>query len=295
MSEESRLAGLPNGAEKMSWVEPDKTEPPGTTYKTFHSKTIDGEASYLIYLPPDYDKEPQERYPVLYWLHGSGAPQNKGGGIVQRFDQAIRDGKAPAMIIVLVNGLRGATMYSDTKDGKWPFETVFINDLIPHVDQTYRTNGTRQMRAVEGFSMGGFGAAHFGFKYPELFGVVSILAPALLGPDLTDDNLKRKWQEHLSFVFSGDIDSFQANNPFQLVVKNAEKLRGRSIIRIVPHDGEGSKWLIPRCEELHALLDKYSIPNELDVRADVMHHNYGQLYESMGERGVGFYAKAFAK
>ncbi|MCX7014111.1 MAG: alpha/beta hydrolase-fold protein [Candidatus Sumerlaeota bacterium] len=293
--EENRSDGRPNKAELMAWVEPDKTEPPGTAYKTFHSKTIDGDVSYLIYLPPDYEKETAKRYPVLYWLHGSGAPQSKGGGIVQRIDQAIGEGKAPPMIIVLVNGLRGATMYSDTKDGKWPLESVIVNDLIPHVDVTYRTDARREMRAVEGFSMGGFGAAHFGFKYPDLFGVVSILAPALLGPDLTDEGLQRKWQEHLSFVFNGDLDAFQANNPFALVEKNADKIRGRSIIRIVPHDGEGSKWLIPRCEELHALLDQHGIANELNVRADVLHHNYGQLYESMGDEGVGFYAKAFGK
>jgi S-formylglutathione hydrolase FrmB len=38
----------------------------------------------------------------------------------------------------------------------------------------------RDSRAIEGYSMGGFGAAHFGFKYPDLFGAVSIMAGALL-------------------------------------------------------------------------------------------------------------------
>ena len=88
------------------------------------------------------------------------------------------------MIAVFVNGLAGNTMYCDTPDGKYPVESVIMKDLIPHVDATYRTVASREGRAVEGFSMGGFGAAHFGFKYPEVFGVVSIEAPALLGPDV---------------------------------------------------------------------------------------------------------------
>jgi endo-1,4-beta-xylanase len=286
--EENRLA-----RRGISWVEPDKTEPAGTTYTTFHSQTVNGEVSYLLYLPPDYEKEQPKRYPVLYWLHGSGATQSKGGEIVRRVDQAIRDGKVSSMIVVLVNGLRGATMYCDTKDGKWPLESVIVNDLIPHIDATYRTTARRQGRAIEGFSMGGFGAAHFGFKYPELFGVVSVLAPALLGPDLTAEMPKRKWLEHLSFVFSGDVDCFQANDPIQLVVKNAERIRGQCIIRLVPHDEEG-KWLIPRCEELHALLEKYKIAHEFDPRTDVTAHNYRLLYDKIGDKALGFYAKAFA-
>ena len=37
----------------------------------------------------------------------------------------------------------------------------------------------KRAAGVEGFSMGGHGAAYLGFKYPELFGVVSVLSGAL--------------------------------------------------------------------------------------------------------------------
>ena len=279
---------------ELSWVEPDKTEPAGTRYKIFHSKTIDGDVSYLIYLPPGYEEDKQRRYPALYWLHGSGGKQSGSAGAVKRLDQAIRDDKAPPMIIVLVNGLRGATMYCDTKDGKWPLESVIINDLIPHIDATYRTMARREQRAVEGFSMGGFGVAHLGFKYPDVFGVVSILAPALLtGLDLTSSKPHGAWPRHFSFVFDEDFELYQENNPFQLAAKNAEKLRGRTAIRLVPHD-EAGKWLIPRCDELHALLEKHQIPHQYDPRRDVKVHSYDLVYKAMGDAASGFYAKAFA-
>ncbi len=43
------------------------------------------------------------------------------------------------------------------------FETVIVNEWIPHIDATYRTISVRVGRAIEGQSMGGFGAAHLGF------------------------------------------------------------------------------------------------------------------------------------
>jgi hypothetical protein len=41
-------------------------------YKTFHSKTIHGDVSYMVYLPSDYEQQPSKRYLVLYDLHASG-------------------------------------------------------------------------------------------------------------------------------------------------------------------------------------------------------------------------------
>ena len=48
-------------------------------------------------------------------------------------------------------------------------EDVFVQELIPHVDSTYRTKATRGKRALEGFSQGGRGTTRIMFKYPELF------------------------------------------------------------------------------------------------------------------------------
>jgi len=56
------------------------TEPAGTHYKLFHSKIINGDYSYLVYLPPDYETSTRS-YPVLYLLHGSGDDQT-GWGLI---------------------------------------------------------------------------------------------------------------------------------------------------------------------------------------------------------------------
>ena len=278
----------------MDWVDPDKTEPAGTRYKTFHSKTINGDVSYMVYLPPDYDAQEKEsvRYPVLYELHASGGTPGRAANIVPRFDKLIRAGKIPPMIIVCPNGLRGATMYSDTKNGEYPVESVIVKDLIPHVDATYRTIASRTGRALDGFSMGGFGAAHLGFKYPEMFGVVSIQAPPLLGPDLTQPLPRQAWSKLFFTAMGGDIEYFRENDPFALAAKNADALRDRSFIRIVCHI-EDQNWLAPQCEKLHEVLMDHTIPHQFLYLSNVKSHNAGQVAATMGDAGYMFFGSSF--
>ena len=91
--------------------------------------------------------------------------------MVARIDKEILAGKIPPFIVVLVQGLP-SVRYINAKDGKRPVEDVIVKDLIPHIDATYRTVASREGRAIEGMSMGGYGALRLGFKYPELFGTV---------------------------------------------------------------------------------------------------------------------------
>ena len=275
----------------MVWVDPDRSEPEGMKYQTFHSKTIDGEVSYLIYLPPDYEQQTTTRYPVVYQLHGSGGMPSGGAEIARRLDKAIRAGRAAPMIAVFVNGLRGETMYCDSRDGKYPLETVIIKDLIPHVDATYRTVASREGRAVEGFSMGGFGAAHFGFKYPELFGVVSIQAPALLGPEAQQPTPSRAWGRLFPAAMGSDLEYFRATDPFTLAEKNADALRDRTLIRIICHV-EDDNWLAPRCEQLHQVLMKHTIPHEFFFLSNVKSHNRAQVLDTMGDCAFDLFSSA---
>ena len=266
-----------------AWVEPSRQEPAGTTYRTFRSKAIEGEVSYLVYLPPAYEQEKDRRYPVVYWLHGLGDDQRSGGPFVERLDAAIRNGAAPAMIAVLVNGMR-SSMYCDSADGKVPMETVIIRELIPHVDSTYRTVAAREARAVEGFSMGGFGAARLGFKYPQMFGLVSILAGALH----TADSLAERRAEIFRNTFGSSKEYYQAESPWTLAGKHAAAVRAGTRVRIWVG---GEDQLQDRNTEYHQLLEKLKIPHEFRVVAGAG-HNYRQVLDGVGERGFGFYDQA---
>lgn len=268
------------------WAEPTKAEPAGTRYRTFHSKIIKGQVSYLLYLPPDYETNTQRRYPVVYWLHGLGGNQRTGAGFVERLDAAIQADRAPVMIAVLVNSPR-ASMYCDSADGNAPAETVFIRELIPHVDATYRTIARREARAVEGFSMGGFGAARLGFKYPQLFGVVSILAGALH----TAESLAERRAQIFREVFGASKEYYDAQSPWTLLEKNAGAVRGKTHVRIwVGDQDQLHDWNRQYYERLKQL----GITAELEVVPGVG-HNYRQLYEKIGERAFAFYSMALGR
>jgi endo-1,4-beta-xylanase len=245
---------------KGEWLDPDRGAPNGTRYQTFVSKALDGrEVSYLIYLPPGYDRETARRYPVIYWLHGWGGSQRSGATFyVPHVDAAIKQGTLPPVIVVLVNGM-GWGGYVDAPNGQRPIESVIIRDLVPHVDATYRTLGRREARVIEGYSMGGFGAGHLGFKYPELFGTVVINAGALM------DAAWRKPGDH----------------PRELARLNADALRGgHTHVRI----GCGSlDSLLPDNRALHATLQELGIEHEYFEVPDVA-HDAPLFYKNLGEK-----------
>jgi endo-1,4-beta-xylanase len=135
---------------------------------TYHSELMALDVGYVVYLPPAYDAPEQggQRYPVVYFLPGGRVGSEvKSIALADLFDEWIRSGVIKSRIVVFVNG--GREGYFDY--GEWKAESTFIKELIPHIDQTYRTIPSRDGRAIEGFSMGGRGTARIMFKYPDLF------------------------------------------------------------------------------------------------------------------------------
>lgn len=265
------------------WADPDKTEPPGMTYRTFRSKLVGGDVSYLIYLPPAYASSSGKRFPVLYFLHGRGGNQRGSGWSAQRLDRAIRGGKVPDTILVGVNGLPYSS-YVDASDGKTPVQSVIVKELVPHVDQTYRTIARREGRAIEGYSMGGAGAAKIGFKYPELFGVISVLAGAL-----HDVESIAARGDTFQSIYGGSADYFHANSPWKVVEKNSKAIRGRTFVRVVVGDKDG---LLERNRSYHELLGRLAIDHEFHVIEGVAHSG-APLYDGLGEQNWRFLTRAF--
>ena len=268
--------------QKPSWLMPP-VQGPNLHYKTFDSKAAGEKVSYLIYLPPDYETAKDRRYPVVYWLHGIGGAQTGVPLMAERLTKAIADGKTPPMIVVYVNGMIRSS-YVDSADGKTPVETVTIKELIPHIDATYRTIATRDGRMVEGFSMGGAGAAKWGFKFPDIFGSISIIDGAL---DASEDARAKK-KETIDSIYGGDIERYRAANPFKLAEKNADKMKGRTTIRIVTR----TAGLGGANEKFHELLDRLGLAHEFYKIPDAP-HSPNPLYEGLGERNWPFYVKAF--
>lgn len=277
-------------AKRPAFADPNHAAPAGTKYQTFASDVLKGDeggqVSYLVYLPTGYDDDSTRRYPVIYWLHGLGGNQRGGAfSFLPSATRAMRQGDLPPAIVVLVNGME-RSFYCDWVPPGPPVESVIVKDLIPHIDRTYRTIARREGRVIQGYSMGGFGAGHLGFKYPDLFGTVIIDAGALIQKQaLEGPRIGPIFREG----FGGDLDRFMAEHPTRLVEKNADRIRGRTHIRI----GVGSKdGLLYRNRELHEQLDRLKIEHEFVIVPDV-DHNAGDYYRAEGASGFAMHKAVF--
>ena len=131
---------------------------------TLHQRSFIGSVTrdtvlFNIYLPQGYESSVR-RYPVVYHLHGLGG--NQGGQqnitIPALYEQAADSGYISQVIIVFPNGYVN-TMWANSANSNKPAETNIISELIPHIDSIYRTFPNLENRIMQGFSMGGFGAA----------------------------------------------------------------------------------------------------------------------------------------
>src|SRR5579872_4196780 len=135
---------------------------------------------YCIDLPADYATSTSKRYPVLYFLHGLFENEHhwveRGGKDI--FDQLSASGEIGPFLVVMPNG--GETFYINSEDGQDRYEDFFIQELIPYIDQHYRTIASRASRGISGVSMGGYGALHLAMRHPDVFSLVAAHSAVLV-------------------------------------------------------------------------------------------------------------------
>jgi enterochelin esterase-like enzyme len=261
------------------------------SFHTFESKHAGTKVSFHLYTPTAYAKNADKRFPVIYWLHGSGGGLPGIRPLSGYFHSAMEAGKIPAALVVFVNGLPGG-MYCDWKDGSVKMERVIIDDLLPHIDKTFRTQADRKGRVLDGFSMGGYGSARLGFKFPELFSAVSMMGAGPMQPELTQSpRVGAKGRDQiLQQVYGGDQAYFREVSPWSIAEKNATKLKTGLLIRQVIGDKDET---FKFNQDFHERLKKLGIPHEYHELPGVAHDAMKSL-EALGDRNFAFYKKAFS-
>ncbi len=125
----------------------------------------DGHAvPYSVSLPADYYSS-CEQYPVLFALHGRDQSNATFLPEAELLRAAVDDGALGDVVIVTPDS---------NEDGRWEgqYDTDFVDELLPHVEQTYRVLPGAENRLLVGWSMGGHGAFRFGVEHPDLFAAV---------------------------------------------------------------------------------------------------------------------------
>jgi S-formylglutathione hydrolase FrmB len=207
-------------------------------FKEFSSPSLGKQIRCSVFLPPSYDESTKE-YPVIYFLHGmfnddTSWVVNRYGNIPEIIEKLVVSGEVPEFIMVHPQGQN--SFYTDSLDGKRPFERFLREDLIKYVEGNFRVRKDRVSRAIGGTSMGGYGALKLAMKNPKMFSSALAGSPiVLLGDDPTSlwADRSSRFGQYFSGLFSEVFgDPFDkrhwADNSLEQLARNA-KLDGLRI------------------------------------------------------------------
>jgi S-formylglutathione hydrolase FrmB len=190
--------------------------------RTVPSKILGRSVPYCVLLPPSYDSEKPRRYPVLYFLHGLGENEqillNSGGwDLIQDLWDQKRIGE-----FLIATPAADRSFHINSRDGRVRYEDFFIKEFLPFIESHYPIRSDRAHRGITGVSMGGYGALRFAFRYPQLFGSVSVHSAALIAT-LPRIQMPGTQENALSFALGGafgnpfDPAFWKRNSPFTIV------------------------------------------------------------------------------
>jgi S-formylglutathione hydrolase FrmB len=235
-----------------------------------NSRTLKHSVHYCVYLPASYDsgatKDPAQKYPVLYFLHGLGDNEqtlfNSGGWTL--LDDLRRQHKMGEFLIVAPEG--GRTFYINSADGSVRYSDFFLQEFVPLIEAKYRISKGRNNRAISGISMGGYGALRFAFAHPEMFSAVSAQSAALIteSPQELDSATRSgsPMEKMLAAVFGNPIEvaHWKENSPFILAGRNQASLRR---LAIYFNCGQDDNYRFEKgAAALHEQLQKQGVKHE---------------------------------
>lgn len=245
---ESSGIEIPEGPEG-DYYRFNKSIPHGQVRSLYYWSEINGmERHCNVYVPAEYENNPDKKYPVMYLLHGWGEDENgwsNQGHMANIMDGLINAGKAVPMIVVMDCGdiktnsdVRKASTYDVTQ--------IYINDLMPFIEKTFRTKNDRQNRAMAGLSRGGFQTTMTVFANLDKFAWMGTFSGFFSRPG---DNITEAFngvfkdpaafnkQINLLFISTGT----EERRPNEAV----DALKAHGIKNIVYHESQGTahEWL----------------------------------------------------
>ena len=199
---------------------------------------------YSVYLPPGYDGDASQRYPVLYLLHGAGGSNQEwiAYGAVTAADRLMGSGAIRPFLIVFP---QGDQEYWVDQVGGLAWGTYVAREIVAEIDAKFRTRAVPSARAIGGLSMGGHGAMQLAMNFPGVWTVVGAHSPSL-----------RPEGDAPSFLGKGA--DFAARDPLSLITAKPEVARA---LTWWIDSGDADPW-IAQATAIHTKLTALGIPNE---------------------------------
>ena len=157
-----------------------------------YSRILGEDRPLMVYLPPGYDAERSERYPVVFVLHGFGSRgQSWAARLINPVEGAIASGDMPAAVLVFVDfsisgdssddpdtfyDERGGSFYINSNLGR--FEDHFFEEIVTFVFSSFNVRTDPEGVAMIGSSMGGYGVLYYAITHPSFSHILVPIYPA---------------------------------------------------------------------------------------------------------------------
>ena len=242
---ESSGIEIPEGPEG-DYYRFNKNIPHGQVRSIHYWSDINGLERHInVYVPAEYEANPNKKYPVLYLVHGWGEDENGWsvqGHMANIMDGLIAAGKAEPMIVVMPSG--DIKTNSDVRESSGDVTEIFAKNLVPYIDKTFRTKTDRENRAMAGLSRGGFQTTRTVFSNMDMFAWMGTFSGFFVRGDAVD-------------AFDGvfkDVDAFNSKMNLLFISTGTEEqnpkdqvleLKKHGIDNIVFHESQGTahEWL----------------------------------------------------
>ena len=226
------------------------------------SAALGREVRYVVDVPPSYEAAAGRRYPVVYALHGlfEGPGFWEGRGLAAILAE-LRAKGLPEFLVVAVDG--GNSFFVNAKGGR--YQDLVEQDLLAHVEATYRVARRRAGRALLGISMGGYGALNIAFKDPALVAAVATHSAMLLEQVPSADQGARRGQMAAFFNVFGDpidLELWRANDP----LARARSLDPKAAPALYLDCGAEDRYGLANGHRgLHKLLEDRGVPHTFEL------------------------------
>lgn len=223
---------------------------------SYDSAALGRTMPYTLLLPADYDTNTEQRYPVLYLLHGRNGDYTNWAQLTRLSEHASRF----PMIVVCPEGDNGCYL-NGANGARW--EDDLVAALPMHIEDTYRTRTDRRGRAIAGLSMGGFGSFNAGMRHPERYCAISSHSGAF-GIPIWDDDMLADLRAVLGRLGSPTRQEYDPHR----IIEQAIRAHGADALPMLAIDcgTEDSPRLVESNRVLHRTLTRLGV-----------HHFYREL------------------
>jgi enterochelin esterase-like enzyme len=213
--------------------------------KIYYSTITRSWRRIYIYTPPGYDAAINERYPVLYILHGGGEDERgwaTQGATDMILDNLIAAKKAKPMLIVMPDANMATGGFGEA--GLKAFEAELKQSIVPFIEKNYRTKNNARSRALAGLSLGGIHTLYTGIYNTSMFAYLGVFSSGWIMP----------------------VQSGIANAQYDFMKKNASMINGNLKAFWISLGGKediaynNGRNMLSRLNELHIKYSYYEYP-----------------------------------